>query len=103
MSPYPVNGRRLTGAMVVPEDDISPQSLLRFLSGYVCEECVRICIFIREVCGPELCRADYVWINEQLKACVQAFSRRKIAPRLHELRYLQMRTEYLLAVDGLPG
>lgn len=58
MSLYQVHARQQTGAIGLPNNDVSPQVLLRSLSGYGTEECGRICLFIREVCGPEMCRAD---------------------------------------------
>lgn len=87
--------------MVPSSDDASPDNLLKRAGRYRFKECARICVFIKEVCGAHLTRADYAWVNEELKACLQNHDNGKKRSYLYELRYLQMRIEYLLSLGGL--
>lgn len=95
----PADDLVITGVVVPPSDDASPDNLLKRVERYRFKECARICIFIREVCGLNLGRADYVWVNEELKACLQLHGNKQ--SYFYDLRYLQMRIEYLLSLDGL--
>lgn len=91
----------MSGVVVPSSDDVSPGNLLMRAERYGFKECARICVFIREVCGPHLGRADYVWINEELKACLRNHDGGREPAYFHELRYLQMRIEYLLSLGSL--
>lgn len=95
------DGWVISGVAVPPPDDASPDNLLRSLDSYGFEECARICVFIREVCGLHLTRADYAWISEELKACLQNHDKGRRRAYFYELRYLQMRIEYLLSLGSL--
>ncbi|WP_277972999.1 hypothetical protein [Pantoea agglomerans] len=97
----PADGRVISGVAVPPPDDASPDNLLRSLDRYGFEECARICIFIRDVCGAHLTRADYAWVSEELKACLQNHDKGRGRAYFYELRYLQMRIEYLLSLGSL--
>lgn len=97
----PADRRVISGIAVPPADDAGPDNLLRSLDRYGFEECARICLFIREVCGPHLTRADYAWVNEELKACLKRHDNGRQRATLNGLRYLQMRIEYLLSLGSL--
>lgn len=98
----PADGRVISGVAVLPADDGSPANLLRTLDRYGFEECARICLFIREVCGLHLTRADYAWVSEELKACLQRHDSGRRRAYFYGLRYLQMKIEYLLSLRSLP-
>ncbi|NEG59751.1 hypothetical protein [Pantoea agglomerans] len=97
----PADGRVISGVAVPPSDDASPGNLLRSLDSYGFEECARICIFIREVCGLHLTRADYAWVSEELKACLQRHDSGRRRAYFYGLRYLQMQIEYQLSLGSL--
>ncbi|GME48226.1 hypothetical protein ACJ2_44990 [Pantoea sp. QMID2] len=92
----------ISGIAVPPADDAGPESLLRTPDRYGFEECARIGLFIREVCGLHLTRADYAWVSEELKACLQRHDSGRRRSYFYGLRYLQMRIEYLLSLSSLP-
>lgn len=101
MTKQPADSRLITDTMVLPSDDVSRNNLLKFLRCYRYEECQRVCIFLKAVCEQSLNRADYVWIDAQLRMCLRQHNNGSDEEVFTELKYLQMRIDYLLSLGGL--
>ncbi|KAA5922142.1 hypothetical protein F3I27_23610 [Pantoea sp. Bo_2] len=93
--------RCLENSVIISSDDIGKRKLLRAMRHYGFMECARICTFLETVSGPHLNRADYAWINAEMKECLQNHDDGSERSFFQELRYLQMCTEYMLSLEGV--